>query len=244
MPPPPLHKIDASLARLWGHRGFHPVDLDIVYTNDAPKRQQWYSMALKKGAVGVALFVDFQAANISAAGAFKNTWQASIAQKPSKNAITLYALTRSDALRHNKEDALHLILITGHAYKKGAPSVRKDVSDTLATLNKADPELLRVELWHVDQLSFCLEDNKMVPHHRILSPEERDAVRRRHCLSRDSELPAIHPTDPMARWIYAQPGDFVEISTVFRVYHLHVRSKRKQYQLEQSEIDGTTHETD
>jgi DNA-directed RNA polymerase subunit H (RpoH/RPB5) len=63
-------------------------------------------------------------------------------------------------------------------------------------------ELLRIEPWHVYDLSFNPIEHVDVPRQRLASAEERDAF--------DPEcLPLMRSDDPVARWLGFEPGQIV-----------------------------------
>ena len=67
-------------------------------------------------------------------------------------------------------------------------------------------------------LRFNVLDHKLVPEHRLLSPEEADLVLQRHKITRD-QLPKIRKTDPVIRVLERIHGDIPE-GSIIRVLRL------------------------
>ncbi|OGI15991.1 hypothetical protein A3K63_00300 [Candidatus Micrarchaeota archaeon RBG_16_49_10] len=60
--------------------------------------------------------------------------------------------------------------------------------------------------------------HELVPKHRILSPEEKEEVKKRFRIKSDSQFPRILKKDPVIKVIEAKKGDLLEItkkSTIF-----------------------------
>jgi DNA-directed RNA polymerase subunit H len=51
----------------------------------------------------------------------------------------------------------------------------------------------------------------LVPKHRIVSPDERDEIRKRYRVASDLQFPKILKKDPIIKAIGAEKGDLVEI---------------------------------
>lgn len=67
-----------------------------------------------------------------------------------------------------------------------------------------------IEYFRDNELLVDITDHKLVPTHIPLSPEDKAALLKRYKL-KDSQLPRIQKTDPVARYFGLKVGDVVKI---------------------------------
>jgi DNA-directed RNA polymerase subunit H len=68
----------------------------------------------------------------------------------------------------------------------------------------------KVQFFHIRQLQFDITTHRMVPPHRVLSEEEKQAILKKYNAT-EQQLPFLDSQDAMAKWIGAVPGDVVEV---------------------------------
>jgi len=69
----------------------------------------------------------------------------------------------------------------------------------------------KMQLFHVSELAFNITRHKLVPRHRLASPEETQAILRKFRVTRE-QLPRIPVTDPVIKY-YGFPCDSLVIIT-------------------------------
>lgn len=90
---------------------------------------------------------------------------------------------------------------------KPSPSVLNAIRRHVANL-----EVPIVQVFELRHLQFDVSAHRKVPKHRILMPEELDAVLKEFHAVSANLFPKIDSQDPMARWIGARPGNVLEIT--------------------------------
>jgi DNA-directed RNA polymerase I, II, and III subunit RPABC1 len=71
-------------------------------------------------------------------------------------------------------------------------------------------EKLDIELFSEDELTLNISRHKLMPKHQLLSSSEKTELLKISCL-KDSQLPKILLTDPMARYLGAKRGNVIRI---------------------------------
>ena len=69
-----------------------------------------------------------------------------------------------------------------------------------------------INVYNVHDYLFNILDHEMVPNHRILNSEEKNAIIKRYNITKDSEFPEISRFDPVAKVIGIRPGELCEIT--------------------------------
>ena len=69
-----------------------------------------------------------------------------------------------------------------------------------------------INVYNVHDYLFNILDHEMVPNHRILNSEEKNAIIKRYNILNDSEFPEISRFDPVAKVIGIRPGELCEIT--------------------------------
>ena len=59
---------------------------------------------------------------------------------------------------------------------------------------------------------FNILDHKLVPEHRVMSEEEKQDIKQKYNIVKDSEFPEISRYDPVAMVIGLRPGMVCEIT--------------------------------
>ncbi len=87
---------------------------------------------------------------------------------------------------------------------------KSDIVEALTEqLSKDDIFSLRSTII-VPKPAFNIFLHEIVPEHKLLTPEQADAVLKKYNCSPE-QLPKIHYTDPAVKILKAKPGDIVEI---------------------------------
>ena len=69
-----------------------------------------------------------------------------------------------------------------------------------------------VNIYNLHNYQFNILKNELVPPHRILSEEEKNAVAKKYNILKDSQWPEIDRFDPPAMAIGLRPGEVAEIT--------------------------------
>lgn len=72
---------------------------------------------------------------------------------------------------------------------------------------------LNMQLFMLDELQYNITKHHLVPKHELIkNPDDIKKLMEELSLHSISQLPLILQTDPMARWLNAQPGDVLKIT--------------------------------
>jgi DNA-directed RNA polymerase subunit H len=104
-----------------------------------------------------------------------------------------------------KEDTLYII-------------TRSDSNETLTQLMKHiwEQDGILVILQNIKRLQFNILEHELVPVHRVMSQEEKEAIMRKYNLTQEDQFPEISRFDPVAQAIFLRPGDVCEIKRYHR----------------------------
>jgi DNA-directed RNA polymerase subunit H len=104
-----------------------------------------------------------------------------------------------------KEDTLYII-------------TRSDSNETLTQLMKHiwEQDGILVILQNIKRLQFNILEHELVPVHRVLTREEKEAIMRKYNLTQEDQFPEISRFDPVAQAIFLRPGDVCEIKRYHR----------------------------
>lgn len=69
---------------------------------------------------------------------------------------------------------------------------------------------LQVECFNISELMVNITEHTYVPKHKLLTPEEKKDLIKRYKI-KESQLPKILSTDPMAKYLGLKRGDIVKI---------------------------------
>jgi len=69
-----------------------------------------------------------------------------------------------------------------------------------------------INVYNIHDYLFNILDHEMVPKHRILNAEEKNAIIKRYNIINDNEFPEISRFDPVAKVIGIRPGELCEIT--------------------------------
>ena len=68
-----------------------------------------------------------------------------------------------------------------------------------------------INIYNLNNYLYNILDNNLVPPHRVLSNEEKEAVSKKYNILEDTQYPEISRFDPVAIAIGLRPGEVVEI---------------------------------
>jgi DNA-directed RNA polymerase subunit H (RpoH/RPB5) len=68
-----------------------------------------------------------------------------------------------------------------------------------------------INIYNIDNYLFNILDHVLVPSHRVLAKDEKDAIYKKYNISLDSEIPEISRFDPVAQAIGLRPLELCEI---------------------------------
>lgn len=90
---------------------------------------------------------------------------------------------------------------------------KEDVNDTLVKLmdNIYKTEKYYVNIYFIKKYKYNVLEHKLVPPHRICSEQEKDLIKKKYNVMKESQFPEISRFDPVAIAIGARPGDLIEI---------------------------------
>ena len=99
-----------------------------------------------------------------------------------------------------KEDTLYII-------------TRSDSNETLTQLMKHiwEQDGILVILQNIKRLQFNILEHELVPAHRVVTRDEKEAIMRKYNLTNEDQFPEISRFDPVAQAIFLRPGDVCEI---------------------------------
>lgn len=95
-----------------------------------------------------------------------------------------------------------IILVVEHGLSGAAQS-------TLQSINSEMPDL-SVQFFKDSELVVDITEHELVPKHELLSPKEKETLLNRYKL-KESQLPKIQDSDPVARYYGLKRGDVVKI---------------------------------
>jgi len=87
--------------------------------------------------------------------------------------------------------------------------VNTTIQDLLEQLYVKDGRFINI--YNLNNYLFNILDHKMVPKHTILNTDNKDKVKLRYNVTKDSEFPEISRFDPVAKTIGLRPGELCEI---------------------------------
>ena len=87
--------------------------------------------------------------------------------------------------------------------------VNATIQDLLEQLYVKDGRFINI--YNLNNYLFNILDHKMVPEHTILNTDDKDKVKKRYNVTKDSEFPEISRFDPVAKTIGLRPGELCEI---------------------------------
>lgn len=87
---------------------------------------------------------------------------------------------------------------------------------TMNTLQQRDKKLSGVggmlQVFLAKELAYNPSKHDLVPHHEKLTEQEAKEVMERYLVKSKAQMPLIHRTDAMARWLGLRHGDIVRIA--------------------------------
>ena len=90
--------------------------------------------------------------------------------------------------------------------------VSKEKPGTLALKGLADASDNNIQVFDINELQFNVARHSLVPQHEpIRAEEEIDKIVKISCVKSKFQLPLIHNTDAMARYLALKPGEIVRI---------------------------------
>lgn len=72
---------------------------------------------------------------------------------------------------------------------------------------------INITVWSLKESMIFIPDHRLVPKHRICSSKEKKAFYAKYIIQ-DKQLPQIHLTDPMIKFIGAHKGDLIELTRI------------------------------
>lgn len=80
-------------------------------------------------------------------------------------------------------------------------------------IKKLEKLKLNMQIFMLRELQYNITKHYLVPKHELIkNPDDVKKVLEDFSLHSISQLPLILQTDPMAKWLYAQPGDVIKIT--------------------------------
>ena len=91
--------------------------------------------------------------------------------------------------------------------------INSSVNDTIVNELKQIYNSLKyfVTVFNVEELMFNILNHVLVPHHRIMSQEQKEQFYKDYKISSSSQIPEISRFDPVAKVIGLRPGQVCEI---------------------------------
>ena len=92
--------------------------------------------------------------------------------------------------------------------------VAKDAAnDTMLTYLKHiwETENIFIIVQSIKRLQFNVQKHSLVPPHRIMKTDEREEMKKKYHIAKDTQLPEISRFDPVAISLCMRPGDVCEI---------------------------------
>lgn len=91
---------------------------------------------------------------------------------------------------------------------------KSDMNETLQNAVKHiwEQDRIFVIVQSLKRLQYNIMEHVLIPHHKILSIQETNAIRQKYNISNDGQIPALSRFDPVAQVIFMRPGDICEIN--------------------------------
>jgi len=91
---------------------------------------------------------------------------------------------------------------------------KDEMNDTLmATLKHIwETDKIFIVVQNIKRLQFNIHEHILVPPHRVISDEERAAIKTKYNITDDVQFPDISRFDPVAQAICLRPGQICEIT--------------------------------
>jgi len=122
----------------------------------------------------------------------------------------------SEKARVSDKDLTNMIeFADNNGYNNGVVIV-SDARPSAAVLSRlrwyiSNPEHKLVQIFELRHLQLDISQHRKVPKHRILMPDEIEAVMKEFHATSPQQFPKIDSQDPMAKWIGARPGNVIEV---------------------------------
>ena len=110
----------------------------------------------------------------------------------------------------NHENQLEILKNTDEFIIVSKDKINASIQNLVDKLFTTDAKYINV--YNIHDYLFNILDHDMVPTHRILNTEEKNAIIKRYNITNDNEFPEISRFDPVAKVIGIRPGELCEIT--------------------------------
>lgn len=151
---------------------------------------------------------------------FKANEMDMLVEKPGKKAYVAYHLEKMLRVVNIQEYIDDLMILEKFLTKNDdiIIIIKDEPNESLVKIlkNTWEQQGIFITVFNIKRLQFNILNHELVPPHRVLNDEEKEVVKQRYHIARDSDVPDIGRFSPVAMAIGMRPGQMCEVTRTSR----------------------------